>query len=1097
MGSEVTLYSGSPYLRGLLLHDERITAGNLDDGTSTYTEAGEEPGQPTPTDVSGFMALEAGGISPTTGYDLGLIATKEGAPVGGNAGGRYRWKRTADGVAEWRGCNAPNKVSGFEFVRHVSSGSGYDQVDSVTTADHDVITVYRNEVSSNVSSSVLSASNDTWAHADVTTDGAFKPAIVQFPTSTSSNRLACIYVRTDLTEGGVSYYTLGLSFSADGSTWTEAGKHLEGFKVSQAFWTLHTIRAVYHGGYITLMLSGDLAATPGRVYHLVSADHGASWTEVETIDSTAYNFQPWVDAAGTVLALWSLRISPTFTVSQLQWGRKATAYSTFAADPTFETALVFGNVTTEGAEFQTAIGVDSEGYLLVASTAVDPLAPYGPLGKVMFGRFDASNLQTARDRWLTASAGGTAWPIDQGAGASDIYLSGLSLTPYKGRTLLLSNCGTPTSTVDDSLGCVRLGGYTSLDWLRQSFGATSTGNRSGYSWLPWETPATLTTPWTTVGAGSEALNSSGMTITTSASIRAYSRPGSTSGTPVIVTARLRVTAGGSLGADEIAIQAARADNTIHYDVSLRANLNAGEQELRLWDNIAGSAVGVDATGLGSDALDVLIALDNNRGAAYYKAPNETLWTLVGSGTLLDGGALSAANNRVEWGHQISAVGTATSQWAYLCSAMDDEAGATNLQNYSNPADLQGRAFSTRPLYLKNGTTIRGTGGSAYTGDTWSLESRSATSAGHVCPDLSPSPSSGWQARDTTEAILSWNLEDGTTPSSLLSSSIGITILGANFQACLLEGWDGATWTTLIQMDSAATIGASLNFDGDGTHIYPNASTPAGIRFLEGGELVGGYAILDYEVGGVPQRSTVQIRQNTGGVWRSRTTARAVELVTRGHNYIGVSTPTGIRILPPMITGIAHGITTDYRRLRLRIPASQDTYLGEGYRIGGICLGPLAVFGRQHSWGTSIGLDPQQEISSLPSGSTRVQTLGAPRRRVDIAWDNWDSTQIYDTDPAPDYLVSRNGVSGVGIATRDNATLLRGLLRRQSGAALPVTYLPKIDQATGAASTYVYSSPARMLYGRITSPTTSTVLIGNDAQNEVISIDAVSILEEPI
>ena len=1095
MGSEVTLYSGSPYLRGLLLHDERITAGNLDDGTSSYTEAGEEPGQPTPTDVSGFMALEAGGISPTTGYDLGLIATKEGAPVGGNAGGRYRWKRTADGVAEWRGCNAPNKVAGFEFVRHVSSGNGYDQVDSVTTADHDVVTVYRNEVSSNVSSSVLSASNDTWTHADVTTDGAFTPAIVQFPTSTSSNRLACIYVRTDLTEGGAAYYTLGLSFSADGATWTEAAKHLEGFKVLQSYWDMFTIRGVYHDGYITLIISGQIAATNvSHCYHLVSADMGASWDQVEILADGAADeigsFSPWVDASGTVRALWYRRAASL--AETIRWAKKSTAYSSFASDPTWNTILTIADPKMDARTMSLAQTIDAEGFLLVS--AVQKNTNYS----VLLQRYNASTLVSTSDRWLQASAGGSSWPADLGtSGSYPVASAGISLTTYKGSVLLLGNLVLVSATVGESLGCLRLGGYTSLDWLRQSFGATSTGNRSGYSWLPWETPATLTTPWTTVGAGSEALNSSGMTITTSASIRAYSRPGSTSGTPVIVTARLKVTAGGSLGADEIAIQAARADNTIHYDVSLRANLNAGEQELRLWDNIAGSPVGVDATGLGADAIDILIALDNNRGAAYFKAPNETLWTLIGSGTLSDGGTLSAANNRVEWGHQVSAVGTATSQWAYLCSAMDDEAGATNLQNYSNPADLQGRAFSTRPLYLKNGTTIRGTGGSAYTGDTWSLESRSATSAGHVCPDLSPSPSSGWQARDTTEAILSWNLEDGTTPSSLLSSSIGITILGANFQACLLEGWDGATWTTLIQMDSAATIGASLNFDGNGTHIYPNASTPAGIRFLEGGELVGGYAILEWTLG-TPQKAVVQIRQNTAGVWRSRTTARAVELVTRGHNYISaMSSPTGIRILPPMITGIAHGITTDYRRLRLRIPAAQDTYLGEGYRIGGICLGPLAVFGRQHSWGTSIGLDPQQEISSLPSGSTRVQTLGAPRRRVDIAWDNWDSTQIYDTDPAPDYLVSRNSVSGVGIATRDNATLLRGLLRRQSGAALPVTYLPKIDQATGAASTYVYSSPARMLYGRITSPTTSTVLIGNDAQNEVVSIDAVSILEEPI
>ena len=94
-------------------------------------------------------------------------------------------------------------------------------------------------------------------------------------------------------------------------------------------------------------------------------------------------------------------------------------------------------------------------------------------------------------------------------------------------------------------------------------------------------------------------------------------------------------------------------------------------------------------------------------------------------------------------------------------------------------------------------------------------------------------------------------------------------------------------------------------------------------------------------------------------------------------------------------------------------------------------------------------------------------------------------------------MARNGVSAIGIATRDDATILRGILRMQAGASRPVTYLPKIDQASASASTFLYSGPARHLYGRITSPTTSTVLIGNDAQDEVVSVDTVSILEEPI
>ena len=92
-------------------------------------------------------------------------------------------------------------------------------------------------------------------------------------------------------------------------------------------------------------------------------------------------------------------------------------------------------------------------------------------------------------------------------------------------------------------------------------------------------------------------------------------------------------------------------------------------------------------------------------------------------------------------------------------------------------------------------------------------------------------------------------------------------------------------------------------------------------------------------------------------------------------------------------------------------------------------------------------------------------------------------------------MARTGAGYEGIGVRDDATLLRGVLRRQSGAVLPVVYLPKIDPATPATNVYQYSSPAKALYGRIVSPVTSTAILGNEAQDEVVTVDAVTIEEE--
>ena len=63
---EFSLNSRSAFLRGLILHDERVNLSNLDPTLSAYTEAGEEPSQPTP-DVKGYMELEATGTCPDGG----------------------------------------------------------------------------------------------------------------------------------------------------------------------------------------------------------------------------------------------------------------------------------------------------------------------------------------------------------------------------------------------------------------------------------------------------------------------------------------------------------------------------------------------------------------------------------------------------------------------------------------------------------------------------------------------------------------------------------------------------------------------------------------------------------------------------------------------------------------------------------------------------------------------------------------------------------------------------------------------------------------------------------------------------------------------
>ena len=1069
MASEFTLNARSPYLRGLILHDERIKLENIDATTSSYTEDGAEPSQPTASTARGYMTLEASGTSPEAGYSLQVASTKEGAPVGSDAGGRFRWKKSTDGGAEWRGHLSPNKPTGFEFVRFVASGVGYAQPHATTSGD-DVVLVYKNLISSDVTSSKLTATTDAWTHATVNPDGAFMPTVVSVPTSSGGTRVLCVFLRDDLTEAGTNYWTLGLAYSDDGATWVHVGAHLDGFKVTQASWTPDHIRAVFHAGYITLLM-GEAAGAGAETYHLVSGDMGASWTEVEKITGNYVGWEPWVDSAGTVRAAYRAG-------AVVNWTAKASPFASLESDPRFNTAM-----NIENASVSHSVTVDDAGFLWVVANE------NGAANVTMMSRFNPSTVVRDADQWMKSSLGATvlAYPIDLGGSAPLPYFDNQCLVPYKSRLLLFGNCSTAASTVDNSLACVHLGGISSVDWKRQTFGQTSTSVQMGYAWFPIEPPNST---WTAAGAGPAAMSANGMTITTTGNARSYSRAGSTSGTPVLVRATVQATNGGSLGNDEIALKMGRADNTVHFDVSLRLNLNGAAQELRLWDNNAGAAVGSDATGLPAEPLDVLVALGSNRVAAYYKRTTGTKWTVIGTGTLTDGGA-GTANNHLDWGHRVN--GTAGSTWRMVLSSMDSEGAAHGLANFTNPDDLQGGPFSTSPIWVNSGTRLAGTGGPTFTGDTWDAVSRAQYGVQHIHPEISPSPSVMWRSTGTTEALLAWSVNTGTS-TRFLSSSMGVALLRPNFRTAFFEGWDGAAWNTIISFDGAETVGASLTYQIDGNHLQAAAGSPAGVRFLEGNELTGGYVELDWSGGG-GGTLVAEIAQHSPGVWRDPTAARGVEFIVRSTALATINTPTNARFIPPILVGVRHNAKAQYSAYRLRIPAGQATKEGF-YQLGGICAGPLAVFGHQNSWGRTQAIEPNQEIVTSASGARQVRKLGPLRRRVELSWaDGWPTNQIYMDDPNPDYIVARNGASYEGIGVREDATILRAILRRQDGALRPVVYLPKIDQATGSAMAFQYSSPARAMYGRIVGPVTSSSVVGSEAQDEVATIDAITIEEE--
>ncbi len=1075
-------YSQSFY-QGIGIHDENFSAANSD--LTNLTQAGPEPDQPQAT-VRGFAELETTGTA-VADAAKNVTTVKPGAPIGNNKGGRYAWKDDADGSTSYRGWLNYNKLTGWNNVKYVASGGGHTLPHAITLPDHSVIVAYHTSTGDLIETSTADPATDGWASSvevvdlDSVGDGTSPghPSLVRLPDSLSSNggRVLCFYLLR-LTKSGADHWTLGFSYSDDdGATWTEGGRHLEGFSETQATIPLasfNRLRAVYHAGFITLCISATQSSN-SKIWHLVSNDLGASFTEVEVVAQHRHRAELVViPDTNQVIMIYGENSD-----GDLLYATKTSAFATFTDDPTFDTDLFQGAGMESDTAADFAAVIDDEGYLFVywreATTSRH---------RIRIAMWDPNDLdQIVATKWLVS--GGTfaySNPVDTG-GLDTTYLLDFCVTTYKGVLVMFANHSTQTATTGESLCRLLFGSYSSQDWTFQSFGYNNTSAfQAGYTYIPIELPGNLTA-WTATGAGTEALSSAGLSLTTSTQIIDYNRTGSSSGNPCLVWATLKVTSGGNLASDDIAIQLRRADGALDYDVTLRFNTS----QARLVDNNnAGATLGSDVSGLdNSNYYDWLISLEGTTVRTFYKLRSTGLWTAGPTGSPVDAGA-SSADNLVRWGHIASA--TASTKWKMFNSCIDGEANATNIApGLTNPTDLQGRAFSTRELYLDGGTRIYSRGSSAYVGDAWDIATRYEFGAQNMDPQISPSPSQQWRSdADSVEEIIRWNPFGSAVLGRMLSSSIVVGVFNTNLATLVFEGSvNGSSWATLGMLDTRTGL-TSLEFtrDATGSWVAPDTGTDhAGTRFVEMDELIDGTIVLDAD-NSSGNLSRHKIERNSEGVWRDDA-GRHVELRIADPGD-ATETSGDCAIQAPDAVLVIHKVNTSYQAFRLRIP-TQATADGD-YRIGNVVICPLALFGWQYSWGRIVSEAANVETFQDDSGRRQKRQRGKNRRSAEFAWTEPRSyCDVFDDDPDPLYIQARDDSAYRGIAVREDGSLLRGILRRSNGGTLAGIYLPKIDPATVGDDYFVYVGFAKQLYGRVASEvTTSTTVVGDEATNECVT-----------
>ncbi len=664
---------------------------------------------------------------------------------------------------------------------------------------------------------------------------------------------------------------------------------------------------------------------------------------------------------------------------------------------------------------------------------------------------------------------------------------------------------------DGSVGTMWSAGWSNLNMLP-----------GAQTWIPLDLPADLGN-WANVGATAPVLAPPGVMEFVIAASTGAVQLDPTSGTPGSgqgVYFDHRIDSGTpSVASFENGIELRDADGASEFRIQVRIGVGG----TRLFDDVAGAAIGADIVVDGTEWRSWLVTIDTfgNAFVFYRDSFSTTRWiAALVEFALTDGGA-GAATGRIRAGSVAST--TVTSHWRRLDenvdqsgiglhaptlgfsnSAISTGAALTNLPNAVHElggADPDTAAFllgtATPPLatYL---AAVRGPGRRS---EVFTIDPFFERGVSNVFPELSPSPSSPFETLDTAALQLVFDFGNLTRIGHIWHWYVGL--FGTNIRTAVLEGsTDGIAWTVLGTYNGAEGF-EGLSYDLVGDLLRPAAGTVAAGRYLKRNELAphgtiadrAGYAILD--LGGTP--TALPIVGNGPGVWADPTGAPTVLAEVRlGGDVASVATPGTCDLVFPdavllaAVSGVFPATSQFYRFVRIRAPAGQPI-VGTGYRIGAMSgPGTVAVFGKRSSRGW---------VQSMTANvATRRSRFGVRRRRQlgpnVIRWSqNWaDGTLLSKIHgvAAPDFLAV-GGASAALAAVDDVWWTLWALEEETDGWSVPIVGLnsvPNVGEET-------LNDRTRILFGHVDLGAIQfNEALGDVGINEFGRIDSIGIDASP-
>lgn len=1090
---------------GLQLPHPLIQGDAVWEAESSYTARGPQPGAPAAQSTDTDLVLEATGAQVDADV-LNIECQRGGHPR--PAGAQFLWRHNTTGARY--GWEPPVTASGSEIVDTDTLADGVYGTHAITTDDGWILlaTSSRTVATRNVRLFRRDPATGAWAVTAVDplasstqTVWHLYPCLVRIGTG-SNSAIHLYYWRIDV--AGNLAQIAALRSTDNGATWSTVADscipiplNLAGAPGAGALGgDPGRLRAAYKGGEVLLLAhvsvhNTSLGATKReQVWQWASDDDGSSFEEVSLSVGAEDGGRAFPDVVVS---------EGVFVVAIVIGGRDGPA--TFmrlgsAYTPHLDAILIDppalavgwvlggggGGVYTRG---DCTLVADDDGVLYAFGVETVGVAIAAGEGETLYSTDYGRSWNYLGGEPTAATKIYARW-FGTVAGFTTFYPVNISATVQRGRVVMLHTSVTPTSSTDQQPVATYLGGYT--QHVLPAYGLSHRiADRTSWRVTWFGTEKLSLTGWGTAGVGTETLDGiSGEDITTAAaSFWCTLNPTSTMAQGIILEAPLARTAG--VGRLYIRL----ADGAKDYRVSVYKD---GSGNTVFYDDVAAGALATVALAAATQHT-FRVAVVEGKASAWYRVTNNSEareWTAMAvDQTIIDAGAVSA-NNEIRVGTD----GSAANHDVYIGPVYVAHGTYTGLQlaeGQTNPDDLFGRTYSTRPMYVDGGTLIAATRGPGVAGDEHQISTRYDHPIEHILQDVEASPSKMFATTDTTAFQVAWRMGTAVDDHLWPGEIIGITYLGGNLREFDIEYLvSGGAWTKL---GDTITLSEDIDYTRIGEVIEPNPSSSGVAEFyLSFGELIDGYFEDNDNI-------TRKICENTEGNWQDTGVQDRKWPSVRldGLGAIVDASGSGKLIFPRAQALIYLSAVRAFEGLRISVPVSvAPTAPPEGYWRCKFAIGPVKLWGTPHSRGWARVQEPLTDLVETPDGIRRADTRNTPRRTRSIIWTdivNSRTAQGLATDALSYIQATTTANARPAAHRRDSAFLTRDLQRYTRGPGKLVTLIPYAPAGPPDTVVHKWQWARGALNGRIISPGRITHVLGDAEQKESIRVAEIVVSEE--